>query len=141
MTIQEFADRYRVRVRRDSCGDDIIPGKQFAKDMPKREEYRSHIYDNGDGRFGVCLVYSTSVRNTTVKPRLTACGFTIGQVGHSECTALFDPANEQQARLAMAECGTRKPYTCSDTVRETRRTRMAALQARNIPPLTVLWAA
>jgi hypothetical protein len=45
MTVQEFAGQYRLRVRRDTCGEEIISGKKFCKDMPDRLEYRSHIYD------------------------------------------------------------------------------------------------
>lgn len=130
MTIQEFADRYRVRVRRDGCGDDIITGFQSAKDLPQRVDYRSHIYDHGDGRFGVCLLFSTSKRNTYTLARLVKAGFTVGQVGHSESTALFDPANEQQARLAMAECQINQ-----------RRKDWKGPQEQPVPPLVATMAA
>jgi hypothetical protein len=49
MTLKEFAEQYRVRTRRDSCDEEIIPGKKFCKDMPERMEYRSHIYDQAMG--------------------------------------------------------------------------------------------
>lgn len=42
MTIEDFATKYRVRMRRDECGDKIIPGK------------RGHLYfDDSDG---LCLM-------------------------------------------------------------------------------------
>jgi hypothetical protein len=84
MTLEQFAEQYRVRIRRDSCGEEIISGKKFCHDMPKRVEYHSHIYDNGDGRFGVCLLSLTPGKWTHAKKRVFADGFTLGQDGDTE---------------------------------------------------------
>jgi hypothetical protein len=104
-TIQQFADKYHVKVRRDSCGDIIIAGFQTAKDMPKQSEYRNHIFDGfNDGRFGVSLMFLSRRRWTLVKRRLLSAGFTIKQDGDTEGTALFDPTNDRQAQFAMTIC-------------------------------------
>ncbi len=117
MTIEEFAEKHRIRIRLDSCGDKIIPGRLTAKDMPKRMEYRSHIYDNGGGRLGVCLMFATARRSSNPKKILTAQGFTFGQVGDSELTALFDPDNEAQSKAALAVCRIKRIRILSEAQR------------------------
>ena len=101
MDISAFSEKYRVRTKRDSCGDPIIPGNARPKDMPQRVEYASHIYENGDGRFGLCLLFETKIRWTYAKKSLEDAGFLIRQNGDTEGTALFDPDNWKQARLAI----------------------------------------
>jgi hypothetical protein len=116
MDLKTFAEKYRVHTRIDSCGDTIIPGKQFCKDMPTTRqvngrpepivEYRSHIYDGfADGRLGLCLLLATIRRWTHARKTLEAAGFTIKQNGDQEGCALFDPDNPIQARLALKLAG------------------------------------
>lgn len=116
--LEKFAQKYCVRVRRDSLNEPIIPGKQLCKDMPRRTEYRSHIYEHGqDGLFGVCLMFSPSSGTqsktgrsqswATARKQLRAAGFHIAQDGDAEGSALFDPRNETQAKLAMKLVGIR----------------------------------
>lgn len=143
MTIQEFAERYRVHVRKDGAGDEIIPGFHAAKDMPKRvkdtarTEYRNHIYDNGNGQFGVCLLFTTSARKTYAAARLAEAGFTLRQVGHSECTALFNPANDSQAKVALAECQINAIWVLSAAQQQV----LERLKATRQPPLFALMGA
>lgn len=103
--LADFAGRYRLRVRRDGCGDPVILGRKTALDMPDRLEYRNHIYDTGDGRLAVCLMLRTKTRWTYAKKKLRAAGFVIHQDGDTEGTASFDPANQTQARLAIRITG------------------------------------
>ncbi len=82
MTIQEFAEVHSVRVRRDGCSEIIIPGRFFNAELRReRVEYGSHIYENGDGRFGVCLLFATKMRWTLAKRKLIAEGFVLKQDG------------------------------------------------------------
>ncbi len=102
MTIQEFAEVHAVRVKRDGCGDSIIPGRLFDAELGRdRVEYRSHIYENGDGRLGVCLLFATKMRWTLAKHKLIAEGFSLKQEGDTEGTLLFEPENAAQARMAL----------------------------------------
>jgi hypothetical protein len=102
MTIKLFAEKYRARVKLDSCRDEIIPGKQFCKDLQSLVEYRSHIYEGfNDGRLGICLMFKTARKWTATKKILIAAGFIIKQNGDSEGCATFDPSSEAQARLAL----------------------------------------
>jgi hypothetical protein len=62
MDIKAFAEKYRVKVRRDDCGDEIIPGRQLAA-TSDRTENRSHVCGaSDDARLGICLFYPTAKR-------------------------------------------------------------------------------
>ena len=120
MDIKAFASTHNVRTKHDGCGDIIIPGKQFATDMPKRLEYRSHVFDYQDGQhFALCLMFAAagdsgkSAKWTYAKHKLTAAGFSICQDGEAEGIALFDPANKAQARLALRLAGVKTRRTMS----------------------------
>jgi hypothetical protein len=120
MTIKEFAANYRVRTRRDSCDEEIIPGKP-RKLVP---EDRCHIYDHADGKhFGVSLTFRTPRRWTAAKQRLSAAGFRLQQNGDTEGTLLFNPCNTDHAQAAIREAGVRTQKLLSETVK-------AALAAR-----------
>ncbi len=92
--LEKFAQRYRVRVRRDSLNEPIIPGKQLCKGMSRRTEYRSHIYEHGEGALGVCLMFSPSSGTesktgrsqswATARKQLRTAGFHIAQDGDAE---------------------------------------------------------
>jgi hypothetical protein len=99
-TIERFAQKYRVKVRHDTCDEAIISGRR-VKDMPDRPESCSHIFDNGDGRLGVCLLFTSARTYGNARRTLETAGFAIRQNGHSEGIALFDPADDMQARLAL----------------------------------------
>ncbi len=102
MDIKEFAEKYRVRTKRDGCGEEIVTGTRVPKDMPKRVEYACHVYDHGDGkRFGILLLLKTKLQWTHAKKQLVAAGFTIKQNGDTEGTALFNPEDAAQVRLAF----------------------------------------
>jgi hypothetical protein len=68
MNVEEFAEHYKVKTKRDGCGDSIVLGKNQGQDAflsarvkagfaPDRVEFRSHVFDGyANGRFGVCLM-------------------------------------------------------------------------------------
>jgi hypothetical protein len=101
MTIRDFAEIFRVRVRRDGCGDEIIPGTLRAEKIAGHSEYLSHIYGHGDGRLGVLLMFKTKRRWGNARRKLAGAEFEIRQDGDTEGTALFDPSNAAQAGLAL----------------------------------------
>src|SRR6201998_487640 len=108
MTIQEFAEKYRLRIRRDGCFDPIIPGRSSKSDLsglPDRPEYRPHIFEGfNDGKLGIFLAKKTARKSNFIKKQLVANGFCIKQEGYEEFTAVFDPTDHKQARLAMRVC-------------------------------------
>lgn len=89
-TLTRFAEHRRLKIRRDECGDRIISGRRG-----------DHIYDMGDGRLAVCLMFPTKMRWTYAKKKLRGAGFIVRQDGDTEGTATFDPDDGAQARLAI----------------------------------------
>ena len=67
MELQTFAEQHRVRTRRDSCGDTIIPGKHFQPDIRQtsRIPFASTMVC-ADGRLNHCLL----TRRKSVGPGL-----------------------------------------------------------------------
>jgi hypothetical protein len=119
MTIEEFAARHRVRVRRDSCNDEIIPGRPHKA---ARQEDRSHIYDHGDGgHFGVALMLNNPRKWTFAKQRLVPLGFVVKQDGEGEGTLLFDPTDEREAKAALKEAGVKRERVYSPEQIEAKR--------------------
>lgn len=108
MTIQEFAEKYRLKICRDSCGDPIIAGKKLASDMPERPEYHSHVYEGfADGRLGLCLMYPHVKRWNATQRRMLVAEFIRKQGGETEGCYSFDPEAPAQARLALSLAGIR----------------------------------
>jgi hypothetical protein len=105
-TISEYAEKYRLRMKRDRCGDLIVPGKL------------GHLYEHGSGRFGMVLEASADSRRLdnvlrSRKRRALAGGFAIRQEGDSESIVLFDPAEQKQARLALRLVGAKSKRRAS----------------------------
>ena len=129
MNIKQFADCYKVKIRRDSWDDPIIPGKQFCKDMPERVEYRSHVFDNEDGtNFGVCLMFTSARKWGNARRTLQAANFTIRQNGETEGIGLFNPADKAQAKLALKVAGVKNRRQLSPEQRALLANRLATLR-------------
>lgn len=122
-TVKSFAEIYRVRAKQDDCGELIIPGS--LRCAPGRLEYASHIYDHGDSKsFGVLLTFQSKRAWNNAKRRLLAAGFTLGQDGDTEGTALFDPHSDLQAKLALKLARVRTIRTLSPQQRQRMAERM-----------------
>jgi hypothetical protein len=102
MDIREFAEKYRVKVKRDHCGDEIVPGKPFCTDLPDGPENRCHIYDvSGAGQLGICLLYSHAKRWNAAQRAMLGAGFIPQQIGDTEGCYSFDLESDAQAKLAL----------------------------------------
>ncbi len=129
--IQSFAERHNLKIKLDSCRNPIIPGKKTPTGMSDRVEYRNHIYEHGDdGTLGVCLMFPTKARWTYAKKKLLAAGFVIRLDGDTEGTALFDPADFQQARLAIRIVGAKRRRALTAGDRLDRAARLKRARAR-----------
>ena len=100
--IKEFAEQHKLTAKTDSCGETVIPGN--PRDA-KRVEDRPHIFDNGDGRLGVCYLDTgpapSVAKYRNAQRKMLAAGFVQNQSGDAEGTLLFDPANKEQSKLAI----------------------------------------
>ncbi len=89
MDIQIFARKSRLRLKRYEDGENIIPGKL------------GHIYEHDDATLGLMFMSDRPRLWANAKRKLKNAGFTIWQDGDDEGSALFDPANRTQVRLAL----------------------------------------
>jgi hypothetical protein len=125
-TISEYAEKYRLRMKRDRCGDLIVPGKL------------GHLYEHGSGRFGMVLE-DPADGQSRARGLLSRCrkalaaGFTAHQAGDAESILLFDPESREQSRLAIRLVGARAKRQCSpaqlERLRIARESRQDSLKA------------
>ena len=113
--IEKFAESHRLRVSKDECGDPVISGRK-----------RHQIFDNGDGRLGVLLVFSSPKKWNKRRKLMTAAGFEPRQDARTEGTALFNPGDQAQSKLAMKLAGARPKLALTP---EEKRARFARLEA------------
>ena len=111
--IEKFAETHRLRVRRDECGDPVILGRK-----------QHQIFDHGDGRLGVLLVFSSPKKWNNRRKLMTAAGFHLRQDARTEGTALFNPEDQAQSKLAIKLTGVRTKLTP-----EQKKARSARLEA------------
>ena len=100
MDIHRLAEKYRVRTKRDECGETFIPGKA------------GQIYDYGSGQFGALFMPPANRRTPrrwgNVRRKLAAAGFEVVQNGDAEGSLLFDPTDATQTALAIRAVGARR---------------------------------
>lgn len=95
--IDQFATRYRLKAKQDSCGEKIVPGRKGD----------SHIFQYDDELLGVVIMpgpNETRTWNSAHKAFLKA-GMTVTLDGDREGIATFDPKNKEQVRLAKKYAG------------------------------------
>ncbi len=93
ITIQEFCKLYRLKLAKDRCGEEIIPGKL------------GQLFDHGHGQFGMVLEDSSSGPSRarlllSRKKAALRAGFLPKQNGECESVLLFDPQDRKQSKLA-----------------------------------------
>jgi hypothetical protein len=122
--LKNFAEKYHLKIKRDECGDVIIPG------------IIGHIGDGYGKLLGLYVNAETSKAWTFTRRKLESAGMTIRQNGDVDGVAVFDPANREQARLAlkvtkvktrrMASPPTPAQLAARATFAESRRTHLKA---------------
>ena len=93
-TLAKYGEQYRVRVKRDECGDLVVRGR-FG-----------HLYEHDANRLGIVLdAPADNLRSDRKlrarKSRAIAAGFVVHQEGDCEAILLFDPSDLDQAHLAV----------------------------------------
>jgi len=108
MTIEQFADKYHTRTRKDECGETYIPGTPWPD-----KNYGHQIYEHGNG-FALLLMFPVgheaggkSAKWVHARKKLINAGFTVKQDGDAEGVVLFDPEDKAQAKLALKLAGIR----------------------------------
>lgn len=114
MTIRDFATQNNLRLRRDSAGDLIVPGRRTANDMPKQREYANHVYDGfADDRLGVCLWFRSKRRWNATRRTLELAGCLLKQNSDTEGCLTFDPTNADQVQAVIKAAGLKARRTAS----------------------------
>lgn len=117
LTFAAFVDQYRLRTRRDSCGDLIALGGS------------GHLYKHDVGRAGLVLedssVGPSRARSLLARRRKAlAAGFRLHQAGEAESILLFELGNPMLEKLAISLVGARRRRISSpaqlDTLRRAR---------------------
>jgi hypothetical protein len=96
MTLQEFANRHRLRVRRDEDGQPIVSGRDGV------------IYRHGSRQFAVMVLDPADKVTRSARPRWAhrkrlcrAAGLRLILDGDTEGTHLFRPEDPAMAGIAM----------------------------------------
>ncbi len=101
-TIIAFAEKYRLRVRRDECGDPIVVGKL------------GELHQHDDGLVGLILMSPNgddAKLDNTLGSRMRKALWEVlelHQRGDYESSFLFDAENKQHARLAIRLIGCKR---------------------------------
>ena len=107
MNIKEFSDKYRLKIKKDSCDDPIIMGKfikQTGRDLP---EYHHHIYEV-DGAFFIYFNFPTVGRWNSVRRKMQELGLHCVRNCTCDGVFLFDPvAHEPAVKIILKLVGVR----------------------------------
>ena len=132
MNIQEFAEKYRLRVKRAEDGELIVPAKL------------GHLYshDPDRGIFGLVLeapADDSSLDNTlrARKRKAEREGFEVHQEGDFEAVLLFDANDPKKVRLAIRLVGAKRKRTLTA---EQRAAKIAILERARIAKIAVAQA-
>jgi hypothetical protein len=105
MDTRLFAEKYRLKTKRDECGERIMPGRV------------GQIYEYGAGRFG-CMVMASSARYwNAARRKLVTAGCQVIQNGDTEGTALFDPEDANQVKVATQVVRAKRKRVLSESQR------------------------
>ena len=97
-----ISKRYRVRIRRDACGDPVIPGKY------------GELYVHADGVVGVLFQAPGSENVLRIRrQKAMRAGFRKHQWGDAEAILLFDATDDAQVQLALKLVGVRRKRRAS----------------------------
>ena len=97
--LAQFAERKRLRIKRDEVGELMIPGRI------------GHLYEHDCGVFGLMLVSPNGddpKLDSTFRSRMRKAlreGLKLHQCGDYESTFLFNAENKKDARLAIQLAG------------------------------------
>ena len=130
MRLDDFANKYRLKVRRAEDGETIIPAKL------------GHLYphDSDRGIFGLVLKVpadDSSLDNTlrARKRKAEREGFEVHQEGDFEAVLLFDASDSKKARLAIRLVGAKRKRTLTA---EQRAAKVAILERARIARMAVV---
>ena len=113
VTISEFARKHRLQAQRDTDGTTIIPGRKG----------KSHLFEYDSEFLGVMVMPENSTAHwwNAASAAFLRSGMEIRQDCDHEGTAIFDPENREQARLALKYAGITRKRQVSQVTRDRLR--------------------
>ncbi len=96
MTLAQFAEKHRLRLKRAEDGGHVTLGK-FG-----------HLYEHDSATLGLLFMPGKPRLWPHARRKLEAAGLTIWQDGDQEGSALFDPTSPAQARIALKVVGAKR---------------------------------
>jgi len=87
--LKHFADRYRLKLRRDKCGDFFVGGKL------------GQVYEYNPKRLAILFLGNTIRQWNAAQKKMAAAGFELMQDADEEGTASFGLADDEQCRVAI----------------------------------------
>jgi hypothetical protein len=124
MNLQTFAEQYRLRVRKDSCGDEVIPGRRADKAGPDRVEAHHHVYEEA-GKFFAYLNFPTTGRWNNARRRLVTAGLAPVVDTDLDGILAFNPDDGSQVQTLLKLIGVRVRRQLTPEQREQLRARLA----------------
>lgn len=118
MTLSEFAEQYRLKIKRDECGDPIIPGRH------------GHVYENSPTTLGAYLIFNSIRKYNFAAKMLRAYGCLQRQDAEMEGTFLFVPTSGM-VRQVLKVVGIKKRRVLSEAQKR------ALEKARQASPLVI----
>jgi len=127
-SVQQFAQQHNLVIRRDSCGDLIVPGKRADG---KRKEDCSHVFDTVNG-LGACFMFMGAKKWGFVRRALEPTGAQLRQNGDTEGTFIFDPENPVQVAMVIKAAGLKRVRHASPATPAQLAARDAFAQSRKV---------
>jgi hypothetical protein len=125
MTITEFANANRLRLTKDSCGDEVIAGRVGESTIAEYDEGVMCVAFVTQGK----LLPRTGLFNT-FKVACIEAGMTPCQIGDAEGVFSFDPENHKQAKVAIKGIRVKSKKQMSAEQIASCAARLAAARAR-----------
>lgn len=127
MTISDFANTHRLRLSKDTCGDEVVAGRIGESNIAEHDECNLSVAFVTPGK----LLPRTGSFNT-FKAACVAAGMTPLQIGDAEGVFMFDPADPQQARVAIKGIRAKAKKQMSPEQTASCTARLAAIRAARI---------
>lgn len=116
MTLAQFAEKHRLRLKRAEDGNPVIFGRL------------GHLYEHDSEMLGLMFMPDRPRMWANARRKLEAAYFTIWQNGDEEGSALFDPTSPAQARIALRVVGAKRKRRPSPAQLEALRKASEALR-------------
>jgi hypothetical protein len=126
MNLTQFAEQYRLKIRKDACGDELIAARKIDRGIiaaMDRLEDHHHVHEI-DGRFFLYVNYSTKARMNVARKKLVPAGALIINDGETDSIFGFDSENTELVKLVLKIARLKGKRVLTDEQKEAMRARL-----------------